>query len=287
VDEFSAIAEDLTLWERNDPIHFVECHDDNAPTVVPADRIIAELRHLSVLICVMASAANDLERRTPDVALAHMLKDFCPQKTSGLLKTTEQIAGDSTDGHAANCLSEFNARLQFAQLLTRHLSRKISVRSELKLGDMEILADAWRRVCSALLSLGEVLQTLNSAAVHADWQENVRVLLKSCTNGASPCLDEAGDLQVPGWAERRRTARVAMDCVAQATMEGQLTNVSVINASEIGLGLAGHAENGQHTTIVFPDGRAISGTVKWSDAGRFGVQLDTPLTKTDRLLARN
>lgn len=286
MDEFSAIADDLTAWERNDArnVGDDQAKDGHPNHIVAVERVQAELKQLSVLISVMASAANALERQPLDKALTHVVADFCPQQ-SGFFTTTDRIAGDSLDNQTLAALHEFSARLEFAQRLTQHLSRKFAAQGSQQAGDFEILADAWRRVCSTLLILSVQLQLNGSAASTDEWSGLVNGLLKNCIEGGAPCLNESGELQIPGWAERRSVARMPMQHVAKASTGGQLASVSIINASEIGLGLAGHAENGQRTTIVLADGRELSGTVKWSDAGRFGLQLDTPLAKSDRLLA--
>lgn len=287
MDEFSAIADDLNAWENRVSTHAPRSHrTSTAKTVSPAvARLQSELQHLAVLVCVMTSAANALEGGSKNPGLAAIIADFCPRQPFTAAAYVERLAGTMAAEQILDEMQELQVRLSFAQALTRHLDGKFRRESEAKASDAEILADAWRRVSTGALAVIMALRADSSLAIEPDNSTLVTGFLKNCIGGGSPCLTDDGALEIPGWAERRSATRVAVQQTAQASTGGDYFEVSVLNASTIGLGLTGEAKNGEHTTVLFPDGRRISGTVKWSEEGRFGLQLDQPLAKSDRLLA--
>ena len=288
MDEFSAIADDLSVWEHHAPSYASRSHRVAQPSpVAPAiGRLQIDLQHLAVLVCVMASAANALEKQSENHALIAMIIDFCPKQPFDAASKVESIADLETADQIIEALQDFQARLTFAQMLTKHLDGQFRAAATGKQGNLEILADAWRRTSTNLLA---VLSSLKEAgrtnAEDADNSTLVLGFLKNCIAGGTPCLTPEGQLEIPGWAERRSAARITVQKHAQASTGGDYFDVAVLNASTIGLGLTGDVASGQHTTVVFDDGRKVSGTVKWSEEGRFGLQLDQPLSKTDRLLA--
>lgn len=280
MDEFTAIADDLSVWERHTVPRSLRSYRSNQKPIAPAlKQFQGELQHLAVLVCVMASAANALEGGSDDRSLGAMIVDFCPKQPTINYPTEELAMLDSGD-QIIDDLQDLRARLSFAQLLTNHLDGKFRKNVDVTAGDIEILADAWRRTSARMLA---VVTGLGISC--PDNGTLVVGFLKNCVAGGSPCLDENGDLEIPGWAERRKAARVSIQHVAQASTGGAFFDVSVLNASTVGLGLTGDAKSGQRTTVIFPDGRQVSGTVKWSEDGRFGLQLDHPLAKSDHLLS--
>lgn len=284
MDEFAAIANDLSTWEQHTPSYSTRNY--RAEIATPAiRRLHAELQHLAVLVCVMTSAANAIEHGSNDTALASLIIDFCPKQPVNAPTNAELSVGSTSGDQIIEDLQEFQARMSFAQTLTKHLERKFRRDAAAKVSDIEILADAWRRASASMLATLKTLRLGRSHTEDADSGRLVMGFLRNCVDGGSPCLTEDGLLEIPGWAERRTAARVTVEHTAQASTGGEYFEVSVLNASTIGLGLAGNAKNGEHTTVVFADGRKVSGTVKWSEDGRFGLQLDQPLAKFDRLLA--
>lgn len=287
MDEFSVIANDLSAWEHQAPSHASRSY--RAAAVLPTSpallRLQNELQHLAVLVCVMASAANALENGNDNHSLTAVLTDFCPKHPFDATSKLDELSDFDDVDQVADQLQDFQARLSFAQMLTTHLGTKFAQDAAPKLGDIEILADAWHRTSTSLLS---ALTNLNAGPLGTEQADNrmlVLGFLKNCIGGGTPCLTAEGQLEIPGWAERRNATRVAVKKTARASTGDSFFEVSILNASTVGLGLTGNAESGQHTTVVFDDGRQVSGTVKWSEDGRFGLQLDQPLAKSDALLA--
>lgn len=280
MDEFYAIADDLNIWQHQTASRSARSYRSNLEPLSPAiKQFRAELHHLAVLVCVMTSAANALENRSDDRSLAAMIVDFCPKQPT-ISCPAEELAMLPAGDQIVEDLQDLRARLSFAQLLTKHLDGKFRKNMDATTGDMEILADAWRRTSARTLA---VLNHLGiSGAEHGTL---VAGFLKNCVAGGTPCLNENSGLEIPGWAERRKATRISIQQTAQASTGGELFDVSVLNASTVGLGLTGDAKSGQRTKVIFSDGREVSGTVKWSEDGRFGLQLDQPLAKSDRLLA--
>lgn len=285
MDEFSAIADDLSTWEHHISSYaYRRSRTSTAATACPATgRLNSDLQHLAVLVCVMASAANALENGSDNRALPAMITDFCPSQAFDAASKLENVV-DSADGdQIADALHELQARLSFAQMLTKHLAGKFRDDKIAKSSDIEILADAWRRTSTSLLT---VLTDLSVRDKEPDNRTLILGFLRNCIDGGMPCLTADGHLEIPGWAERRSAARVSIQKPAQASTGGDYFDVEILNVSTIGLGLTGEAKSGQHTTVILEDGRKVSGTVKWSEDGRFGLKLDEPLSKTDGLLAK-
>lgn len=280
MDEFFAIADDLNIWEHQTTSRSARKYRSSLEPLSPAlKQFQAELHHLAVLVCVMTSAANALENRLDDRSLAAMIVDFCPKQPT-LSYPAQELALLAAGDQIVEDLQDLQARLSFAQMLTKHLDGKFRKNVDASTGDIEILADAWRRTSARMLAV------LNGLGIsRAECGTLVVGFLKNCLAGGSPCLNENGGLEIPGWAERRKATRISVQQTAQASTGGALFDVSVLNASTVGLGLTGDAKSGQRTKVIFADGREVSGTVKWSEDGRFGLQLDQPLAKSDRLLA--
>ena len=287
MDEFSAIANDLSVWEHGAPSHVSLNHDELhiAPLQAGFTRLRIELQQVAVLVCVMASAANALERGSDSLSLTSMIIDFCPRQTFETTAKSLEFAGLSAADRTLDELSAFQAQLSFAQMLTQHLDRKFRANVKREQHDIEILADSWRRVAANLLT---VLSTLNALGQSSDLDGKIALALKLLKNsiaGGTPCLTADGHLEIPGWAERRSTTRLPVHQIARASTGGEYFEVAVLNASTAGLGLAGDIDNGQHTTVIFDDGRKVHGTVKWSEDGRFGLQLDQPLSEDDHIFS--
>jgi hypothetical protein len=251
-----------------------------------------DIANAAVLIATLASIANAIEGRAPTVAERAALAVFAPAHTVHFRTAVERLL--ASDLAIDDCwrLQSYLARLALALRLSSMLARDGASplgREAASAGDCEIHADAWRRVCSAAVAVIECLDALLGTDVPAEGPAGpggngrTLALLRAASHGGTPCLDADGRVMVPGWAERRRESRLALNVVASAIV-GERTLAAIIrdaSPSGLGLTLSSPAKPGEAISVRLADGRALDGIVAWAVGRRAGVRLERRLQPGD------
>jgi hypothetical protein len=120
----------------------------------------------------------------------------------------------------------------------------------------------------------------------ADGEAGTLELVRMASQGGWPCITRTGQVSIPGWAERRDEQRVALNVPVSVTSGPANFPAIVENATVAGLGLASAVgvKEGAELSVHLPDGRTVTGLVRWARSGKLGVRLLKPLQSEDPLL---
>lgn len=271
--------------------------DGAMPMVSAADRqllqsIATELHEFGAVLAIVTSIANVAEAQVfPhfDVTCIRAFTPNCSLLVSRALETAARCEEFTTLAQQGQTL---RVRLSLARRVTRtYLDNVVHIDGQI-LCPIEIVADAWRRTCSAALALLGLIEAARAAGRgEGSGQETAAtssaMLLREAAGGGWPCVDAAGQLQVPGWAERRTGVRRKISLAAIATIGPHHYPASIRDISLTGVGVSIDgvvARPGSDITLLLADGRRLSGTVRWSAAGRIGIAFHEALSPAEDLL---
>ncbi len=241
-----------------------------------------EVVRLAVLSTACASVANALCRpREPGVGVPspRLLLRYYPSESSRYILCASRYRRITSGTATARCLEEMN------EVLAEAISATIALASAgFDLADLtsaERLAIAWRRTCRSLLdllgALGEELDHYRIAPVSWLRSELVTVLSQA-GEGGSPLLGAGGAVEIPPWAELRRSPRLSIDSPAVLQWRGGEDSVNLRDISTGGAGLRCNAEIAvdERVTIVLDQSIAMSGRVVWRRGRSAGIEFDQP-----------
>jgi hypothetical protein len=155
--------------------------------------------------------------------------------------------------------------------------------------DIDAIADDGRQLAgdgvAAIRELALKLCTELREQSRARHQAGVDQLTRAEAVG-SPCTDGHGSVEVPVWADRRRSSRTRHGLQAHFEIDGSLQRAAVLDASEYGLGVLGlrDAVAGSRVSLLLGPGLSIGGRVVWVSGVRAGIELDVPLPPDSQLL---
>lgn len=291
LDEVRALVDALHAWESVEAIR-----GGNQPPAVHsnvariAGQLYIELQNVLILVAITTSITNALECGTGQDLPEAAINAFCPSHSPIFDDLMQQLMSECNDITLCGSLQAFDARLRLAQRLSQHFQARIATKGCHTVAEIEILSDAWRRTCTSALRLIDLFKAFvepNGGLRRSEPETRLIEILLKAEGGGTPCMGTHGGIEIPGWAERRRESRIQIRQLVIATIGNRSHEVTIHDASQRGLGLVGAANTGQHVTLTLSDGRKITGTVVWSQEGRFGMRLDLPLTLADPLLVRN
>lgn len=273
--------------------------------LTPADRhlllgVASELYELGAVIAILASIANVAEAR----AFAHFdvasLRAFTPSCSLLVSRTLEAASRCEPLSTVAQHGQTLRVRLSLARRVTKTHLDNVSHIDGRALCPIEIVADSWRRACRAALALLSEIEaalvdpgTIGERSAEGDVEEGLpaalstAALLRDAALGAWPCVDPSGQLQVPGWAERRTGVRRKISLAAIAVIGADPYPAHLRDISRTGVGIsvaAAAARAGRAISLRLPCGRRLSGTIRWSAAGNAGIAFNDSLAPDDALL---
>jgi PilZ domain len=238
-----------------------------------------DFQQIALLVCVCATLSNALEAEVLSAPIVfELLPCFLPQSELNWTKLA--------DAEAASLAAEANTRLTFARRVANAwLSVAHHSESNARV-DASTMADAWFHASSACFQAGRRRsgRSREAAPSHSTMTSTL-VMLADAIAGGHPCLDESGQLSIPGWAERRSAIR--RKCFLPVHVwTGQIeSSAEIINLSTTGAGLRSSVKIsvGAQLTICI-ERRTLQCSVKWASPNRFGVAWQIPLQRTDPLL---
>ena len=275
MDDLCGLADDVAVWEAVYRKKEGRGQFFDAQLIAQLD---SELASVCVLVAVVGSIANALELGLPVALSGADLLAFTPAHSAHFMSSVERFIANGNEIALGYELQTYATRLDVARKLTQCFHSRIS--PDFKDGGayLEILSDAWRRVAGAAVDLGASFgRVLDRDAMRSVSVKQARTteILKAVSVGEAPCVDTEGYVSIPGWAERRRSKRARLRQSATAIVAGRAQEVVVTDVSELGIGLLGSAGVDEAVRLTLDDGRDVTGTVKWSKDGRFGVMLDS------------
>jgi hypothetical protein len=184
------------------------------------------------------------------------------------------------------------ARLEFARRLSENvidLQRHMTAGQ--KRSELEKLEDAWRHCCAAALAASAVIRACFAQQnIDAPPPANpiAAALLHAAGQGERPCVDAAGNVCVPGWAESRLAKRVNVNQKAIAYYRGLQQTITLENASLTGIGIQGLEQPipGRLISVILSTGETLTGMIVWAHGRACGIKLNEPV-KDDHPLLRS
>lgn len=251
---------------------------------------LLDIEQAGLFSAVSASlTAVMLDPSAPEIPVAH-LATYAPPEDESYPSVKRRLIETGAPAPVVVALETHHARLQFALRLTQALVAGSELPAERRRDEIEKLHDAWCRACGAALKSSDVLRQVLLRADHpADGEPfNGRAaVVAQAAEGFSPCVDRGGCITVPGWAEKRITARFPVNTDAKAIIDGEAIDVFIKDASATGLGLTGvphQVLRGSEVSITLLSGEVLKGTIAWCRSGTAGMALEDQLPPDHVLL---
>lgn len=291
MNDFAQVAADLAAHEA-----FEQWRNGRTEAPPPSRRqrlvtsVSEDLAHAAALVAAAASLANAIEAGGPATPGARALTIYMPANAGHLARAAGKLADEDVDAEACRMVQACAAHLALAQRMSAGFAEDPGGARSGHQVDAEILADAWRRACTAMSRALAALGSLGHPSDGAPDAGMARILdlLARAEAGGTPCLEADRRVTIPGWAERRRERRREREIPASATIGTRKLAVTICDVSGGGVGLEmpyGTTTAVRQAIVVhMPDGRDLAGIIAWLEGPRAGVQFDTRLPDSDPLL---
>lgn len=256
------------------------------------DRVAAELLDELLNSALLAASAASLAlwaSKTGDTQGLHRLAGHVPSQPQCYSRMLSEITTDPAFSGFAAELRDYYDHLAFVRVLTRW-----DTACAVAGGQAAMIADcqeaAWQRLAEAGLAAIEATSshvsppTIEAKKVKI---EQTQRLLESIVWNAPSSVDDNGKITVPQWRDRRNPRRSLFDLNVYLLINGSIQRVSVVDASERGLGISGivGAAAGDQVDLVLHIDHIIPGRVVWTKGERAGIALDEPFPQdVSRLL---
>ena len=251
--------------------------------------VLVEIEHGQVLVAVSASIATALMEDEAGRPAARDMLCYTPAPPLIYPSVVASLMADA-DIESILAVPSYYTRLEFAQRLTQNFVEitPAELQAERRV-EGEKLEDAWRRVCAAAIDAARTIRQLlaeDGYSVASPPHRHAEALLIAAQRGERPCVDAAGCITVPGWAESRASKRIAVGLQVRALYRGNEQSTVLDNASVSGCGLSGLEGGipGRLISIKGPGFETLTGVIIWDRGGRTGIKLDNPLRDDHPLL---
>ncbi len=249
----------------------------------------AETLNIGIVASVVASVANALESGTFPQLASTSIGTFVPNQSSLFEAVIHGLSANTQLSAIVQLTQSLMTHMLLAQRLSSAFLASADKNRDEKFCPIDIVADSWRRVCSASLKVHQSVTDCMAEAGHecpVEVDAGTLELLRIASHGGWPCITCTGQISIPGWAERRVEARVELH-VPVSVSSGPASFPAILeNATAAGLGLAAAVgvREGSELQVHLPDGRTLTGVVRWVRSGKLGVRLLTPMSAADPLL---
>lgn len=255
------------------------------------EAIVCQFDALAAKTALVTSAVNAL--LCPDITFSGGdISRHLPSTQSRLLPLVTVLSQDSGDPTLLETVSALLDDMQQCQANVAHFlddERVIGWPRAVVLHQHQ-LARCWQALAFQIAQCLESTKiTLRWNLTRENWQ-NASVLtslLRSASNGFTPCINDAGTLVMPVLPQQRRWPRFSVLQNCTVTLLNQTFQALLRDASAGGLGLDQMPvtpRTGSEITIATETGRSLSGTIVWSNGTRTGVAFASPLPENDPLL---
>lgn len=249
--------------------------------------VLCEIDVIAPLVAVSTSLANALEKGQGS-GLDELLTAYLPQEPATFLALLPECMRLEPNLDAIKAVQVFASRLAVAKQVSLGLKLGDAATSTVPGFHAGKLAIIWRRTAEACLDAIEAIELRldDDSNVYPDRIHVVKHLRQS-RRGGTPSLKEEGGLNIPGWVDHPRTARVSFDEPCVVLHEGREHDVYLNDLSRGGAGFSGliEAPRGATVSLRLSNGRVLSGTIAWMREDRWGLKLDMPLDRMDPLLS--
>lgn len=283
-----ALAEADIVQRWRQPQYLPDESKFNPASVHLLELLRSELVQVGIIVSIVTSLANALESHIFPHIKPQSLNSFAPAYSATFVATVEDFALDPQYTELARVWQLLRAHLALARSLYQNFISEFAQPDESAICPIEIVADSWRRVCSATLDLHASLSAKMPLDCDALGDEQTLSLLRSSARGGWPCIARDGQISIPNWAEQRTEERRTINIKATVSAGSAKTPVILQNVTTLGFGLACSVSFKPLSELIIdlPDGRAVVAYVRWAQSGKVGVRLLEPLSLDDPLLAQ-
>jgi hypothetical protein len=250
--------------------------------------ILSDFLNSAALVAATASIANGIAAGRPGCA-AHLLANTLPPIPALFAQSYLELCLSTGSQPFASDLANFYSRLRVYRDLVASAVAVSERSGGLLQLDMAALARDWRGLAQEAAVLIERSETFLDQvdATLAARGPTVSRLLADAQAGASPCLSEHGEIELPAWTDRRVRKRTPKNLQAIFLIGGSFQSAVVVDASERGLGVVGLREVvvGEAIVLLVKPGVSVSGLIAWVNGTRAGISLHEPLPAGSRFLA--
>lgn len=245
--------------------------------------ILHEIESSGIFIACATSVINYAVRFPHKCQrLLATLPTWLPPKTS-VLADERILTGSNVALPMLNRIRDLTTRLGLARKLTSVRCSSIIAGKPTNPLALEELAGLWGMICESTLELLQELQSLVPLGESPAWPGSVGLssekLLAAAALGASPCVNDQGAIEIPGWVERRleRRYRIRLDC--ELSQRGKVWRLHTHNISRAGVGLSGAPaiDVGPRATLAIASMPELPGAIVWRSADSLGFRFDVPL----------
>ena len=249
----------------------------------------SELAHVGTIVSIVTGLANAIESGLFGHIRPHSVGSFSPTFSATFLDLLGELARQPQLSEIAQLWQALRARLALALSLRQNFISSSDQPECSVICPIEIVADSWRRVCSATLDLHSRIASevaVGRPAFFSEREEQTLSLVRTAARGGWPCMGRDGQISIPDWAERRTEQRRTVNLNAAISIGSVKYPVILENVTTLGFGLASSMwfKPLSEVTVELPDGRCMIAYVRWAQNGKVGVRLLEPLDLNDPLL---
>ena len=248
---------------------------DFTPPAVPdsvafaADNLLAPAVEIALEIVVAGSVMNVPFQRGHK--LLNWIPNFQGQRESNLQKSLAP-GQSSSDG---SLLQELLVRVSLARSLTATLIDHRQSQGAEAQHFWDVCADAWRRAAHVNVDL---IEQVLCECTQDQMMQSAHILvsqLKEVHSGDAPCVNSLDQLEIPGFAEKRSSARNTISTEAILVVDNQEHVVVVTDSSDVGYGLENAPQLivGDAVLLRLSPLKTITARVRWWKLGRAGIEV--------------
>ena len=184
-----------------------------------------------------------------------------------------------------NRLNDLPIHLDIACDVTRRHCATASRNQSVSPAAIDDLVPLWGAVAeSAVALLHDLAPSASTDAVPPRLVYAER-LLTAAALGAYPCVSADGEIEIPGWIERRLDRRHRLRLVGSLIVDGRAWPIETVDLSRRGAGLSRlpQLSVGRRALLVLDGLEAAAGTIVWLSGDRGGLRFDNPLESLAKL----
>lgn len=240
-----------------------------------------EVTRSCILVALSMFAANTIAGGDADRGYRSLIK-FFPRASSTYILAASRFSRFFFASSACAPLHAFDTALSDAKDATLRFASARSSKEFIEVGE---LVAAWTAACSNGFALLKRLQSIlaDQEFDTSETQAPVYALLLSALNGGIGERNSSGEMEMPGWAERRKDPRIRVRCQSIILTDDGPRPVTIRDISTTGVGLETDCQlqAGQEISITIGYTLEAKGTVVWANGSEAGVKLQSPIYSDD------
>jgi PilZ domain len=245
--------------------------------------VIVETRNLAIGIGIATNVANALVSPRAGITNVETLIQYSPVLPFEFVEAMNYVRSLNCPSSVNKALWQLVTKLRRAKVTTIEWALKSASPFGIPASRFVQTAESWRATCQtaidALQGLKLIAQHYNIEICSSPAWSRISASLEEAANGSHAWITDAGDVQLPDWANRRQTERLPIKSFGILSRGDSAREVVVRDISEspvgLGLGLEGVSgvEPGDKVTIQMECGGILAGRVVWTKNEKAGLEI--------------